>query len=224
MIELEGVWKRYGSGRYRKVVAGGIDAVFEDGSTVGLLGRNGAGKSTLLRMIAGTLQPDAGRVIHDGRVSWPVGFAGSFHPELTGAQNTRFLARVYGVDGVELSDFVEEFAELGGHYHMPFRTYSSGMKSRLAFGVSMGIDFDHYLVDEVTSVGDAAFKQKSEALFMARMRTRSAIMVTHALGLVRRVCDRVAVLEAGALSFHDDVEEGIAHHQRVMSAIAPDDD
>ena len=156
MIRLENISKSYVLDGVRRTVADGINVVFPTGVSVGLFGRNGAGKSTLLRIIAGTIKPTSGRILSDGTISWPVGFAGSFHGELTGAQNTRFIARVYGVDTDALTAFVEDFAELGPHFHMPFRTYSSGMRSRLACGVSMGIRFDTYLVDEVTSVGDAA--------------------------------------------------------------------
>ena len=138
------------------------------------------------------------------------------HSELTGAQNTRFIARIYGVDTDELSAFAEDFAGLGNHFHLPFRTYSSGMKSRLAFGVSMGIGFDTYLVDEITAVGDAAFKEKSNALFKARMENAGAVVIAHGMGLVRQLCDAVAVLENGKLTYFDDVEAGIAHHENNM--------
>ena len=169
MIRFENLSKTYLLNGNRKVIADGISITFPERVSVGLLGRNGAGKSSLLRMVAGTMDPDSGRVTSDGTISWPVGFSGSFHPELTGAQNTRFIARVYGVDTDELTAFTYDFSELGRHFHLPFRSYSSGMRSRLAFGISMGIRFDTYLVDEVTSVGDAAFKAKSEQVFKARM-------------------------------------------------------
>ncbi|MDO9525532.1 MAG: ATP-binding cassette domain-containing protein, partial [Gemmobacter sp.] len=162
MVRLENLSKVYHLNGTSKVVANKINAVFPTGVSVALLGRNGAGKSTLLKMIAGTMDPTDGKVVSDGTISWPVGFAGSFHGELTGAQNTRFIARVYGVDTDALVEFVEDFAELGQHFYLPFRTYSAGMRSRLAFGVSMGVRFDTYLVDEVTSVGDAIFQRKSE--------------------------------------------------------------
>ncbi|WP_417725766.1 ABC transporter ATP-binding protein [Salipiger sp.] len=216
MIELHNLCKTYYLNGHRKVVADNISAVFPSGKAVGILGRNGAGKSTLLKMLAGTMDADSGYVTSTGTISWPVGFAGSFHPELTGLQNTRFIARVYGVDSDELTVFVEDFAELGDHFYLPTRTYSSGMRSRLAFGVSMGIPFDTYLVDEVTAVGDAAFKRKSEALFVERVTSSGAVMVTHALNQVRRLCHHAAVLEDGKLHFYEDVEGAIAHHQKLM--------
>lgn len=216
MIELRALCKSYILNGHRTIVADNIDAVFPDRTAVAILGRNGAGKSSLLRMIAGTMDANSGEVVSSGTVSWPVGFAGSFHPELTGLQNTRFIARVYGVDTEELCDFVADFAELGEHYNLPIRSYSSGMRSRLAFGVSMGIQFDCYLVDEVTAVGDAAFKRKSEELFATKIRSSAAIMVTHGLGQVKRLCQNAAVLEDGRLTYYTDVDEAIFHHQELM--------
>ena len=170
MVRLENLTKFFWANDQKKLVADNISLTFRTGASVALLGRNGAGKSTLMQMIAGTLRPNSGRVVSDGTISWPVGFGGSFHRELTGAQNVKFIARIYGVDTNELMDFVEDFAELGAHFHMPVRSYSSGMRSRLAFGTSMGIRFDTYLVDEVTAVGDAEFKRKSQTVFNERMR------------------------------------------------------
>ncbi|WP_300514880.1 ABC transporter ATP-binding protein [Aliiroseovarius sp.] len=217
MIQLVDLWKTYRLRGRETHVARGLNATFETGRSVALLGRNGAGKSSLLRMIAGTMDPDHGDILTTGTVSWPVGFAGSFHPDLTGAQNTTFIARVYGADTAELRAFVAEFAELGQHFHQPVRSYSSGMKSRLAFGVSMGIKFDTYLVDEVTAVGDVRFRRKSEELFGERMENSSAIVVTHSLPLVERICDQVAILEDGQLTIFNDVAEGLEHHRKNLS-------
>lgn len=173
----------------------------------------------MMKMISGTLAPTKGRIFHSGTVSWPVGFAGSFHPELSGAQNTRFIARVYGCDTEDLVDFVEEFAELGGHFYLPFRTYSSGMRSRLAFGVSMGVRFDTYLIDEVTSVGDATFQARSRELLKARTRQSGAIVVSHAMGMIRQLCTSGAVLENGALTYFDDIEDAITAHEANLGEI-----
>ena len=199
-----------------KVVANNINLTFPTGKAVALLGRNGAGKSTLLQMIAGTMDATSGRIVSTGTISWPVGFAGSFHGELTGVQNARFVGRIYGVDTDELVDFVEEFSGLGVHFRLPFRTYSSGMKSRLAFAVSMGIGFDTYLVDEITAVGDAAFRNKSAQVFRARMEHSGAVMVTHSMDQVSELCDAAAVLEDGQLIYYEDVGQAIAHHNRNM--------
>lgn len=218
MIRLENLTKRFVLHGERKTVLDRVDAVFPSGQAIALLGRNGAGKSTLMRMIAGTEDPTEGRIVSTGAISWPVGFAGSFHRDLTGVQNVRFVARIYGADTDELVEFVEDFAELGQHYRLPFSTYSSGMRSRLAFGVSMGIAFDTYLVDEVTAVGDASFKAKSAKLFTARMETAGAVVVSHSMSQVRQLCDAGAVLENGRLTYYEDLEEAIAHHERNMAA------
>ncbi len=216
MIRFENLLKVFALDGKRKVVANHINAVFPTGKSVALLGRNGAGKSTMLGMIAGSIDPTSGQVTSTGTMSWPVGFAGSFHPELSGAQNVRFLARIYGVDTDELCDFVEDFAGLGVHFRLPFRTYSSGMRSRLAFGASMGISFDTYLVDEITAVGDAAFRSKSSTVFLERLENAGAVVVTHSMGQVRELCDAAAILENGQLHYYDDVEEAISQHNRNM--------
>ena len=218
MIEIRNLCKTFVLNGRRKVVADNISAVFPDRTAVAILGRNGAGKSSLLKMLAGSMDPDSGEVTSTGTLSWPVGFAGSFHPEMTGLQNVRFIARVYGVDTAELVDFVADFAGLGQHFNLPVRTYSSGMRSRLAFGVSMGIHFETYLVDEVTAVGDAAFREKSELLFAERITQSGAVMVTHNMAQVKRLCTLAGVLEDGRLSFYDDVDEAIAHHQELMKS------
>lgn len=216
MIRLENLTKAFRTPSGPKYVARNLNITFPTGVSVGLLGRNGAGKSTLMEMIGGTLRPDSGQVVTAGTVSWPVGFSGSFHRDMTAAQNVRFIARVYGVDTEELVAFVKDFAELGPHFHMPVRNYSSGMKSRLAFGLSLGIPFQTYLVDEVTSVGDASFRKKSREVFLDRMRDAGAIVVTHSPGQLRRLCDAGAVLENGSLHYYDDVNDAIEHHNENM--------
>lgn len=220
MIELRNVSKSFVSNGHRKVVADNLCFTFPRNSAVAILGRNGAGKSTLLKMISGAIQPDSGRVIRSGTLSWPIAFGGSFHGELSGLQNVRFVARVYGVDTDELVEFVRDFAQLGHHFDLPVRTYSSGMRSRLTFGVSMGIRFDTYLSDEVGAVGDASFKVRSERLFNERMSESGAIMVTHSMAQVKRLCQHVLVLENGKLTHFDDVARGVLHFQRLMKRSA----
>lgn len=198
-----------------------MNAVFPSGASVALLGRNGAGKSTLLNMVAGVMDPTSGRITSTGTISWAVGFAGSFHPDLTGAQNARFIARIYGVDTGEMVDFVRGFAELGVHFNLPIRSYSSGMRSRLAFGISMGVPFDTYLVDEVTAVGDAAFREKSDEVFQERMKNSGSVVVSHAMPVVRKLCTAGAVLEGGKLTYYEDLEEAIQQHNQNMQRKPP---
>ncbi|MGR3417316.1 ABC transporter ATP-binding protein [Paracoccus sp. (in: a-proteobacteria)] len=221
MIRLENLTKIYSLDGRNKTVADRINATFPTGVSVGLLGRNGAGKSSLLRMISGAMLPTSGRILSNGRISWPVGFTGSFNKELTGEQNTRFVARVYGVDTEEMSTFVEDFAELGEHFHLPIRTYSSGMRARLAFGMSMAVPFDTYLVDEVSAPGDAAFKAKSMRVFAARMASAGALVVSHSMGQMRNMCEAGAVLENGRLSYFHDIEDAIAAHLENMDSTRP---
>ncbi len=217
MLRFENLTKTFRIRGETKVVLDDVSLELPSSRAIGLLGRNGSGKSTLLQLIAGTMLPDQGRIVSDGTISWPVGFGGSFHKELTGAENVLFIARIYGVDSEELVSFVEDFAELGRHFHMPIRSYSSGMRSRLGFGVSMGIDFDTYLVDEVTAVGDASFKRKSRALFLDRMHRSGAIVVNHQMGQLRKFCDAGMVLEKGKIHYFDDLDEAIALHEELMA-------
>lgn len=216
MIRFENLSKSFWVGGERRVVIDNLNITLPTGASLALLGRNGAGKSTLMQIIAGIMRPDRGRVISDGSISWPVAFGGSFHGELTGAQNVRFVARIYGVDTDSLIAFVEDFAELGKHFHMPVRTYSAGMKSRLTFGTSMGIRFDTYLVDEVTAVGDAAFRRKSQAVFRSRMERSGAILVSHNLRELRQFCESGIVLDKGQLHYFNDIDHAIALHERLM--------
>lgn len=213
MIRLIDAAKTYRLDGVEKCVLEPTTMTLPAGRSIGLLGRNGAGKSTLLRMIAGTQSLSRGRVAVSGSMSWPVGFAGSFHPDLSAAQNIRFVARIYGVDSDELLAFAEDFCDLGQHFRLPCRTYSSGMLARLAFGASMGIAFDTYLVDEVTAVGDEAFRAKSNAMFLSRMSRAGAIVVNHSPEVIRQLCDSVLVLEAGRLEYFGTVEDGLRRHQ-----------
>lgn len=217
MIEFRNLRKEFVVNGHRKVVIDNLNISLPTSTSVALLGRNGAGKSTLLQLIAGSMDPTSGEIVSSGTISWPVGFSGSFHPDLTGFQNTTFIARVYGIDTQELASFVEDFAELGPNYYLPIRSYSSGMRSRLSFGVSMGIKFDTYLVDEVTSVGDAAFREKGQILFNERMESSGAFFVTHNMDQVRAMCDVGVVLEHGRATYYEDLEEAIAHHLRNMT-------
>lgn len=217
MIRFENLTKSFWLKGERRIVIDDLNLTLPDGKSLALLGRNGAGKSTLLQIIAGIMRPDHGRVASDGTLSWPVGLGGSFHRDLSGAENVRFIARIYGVDTDDLVGFVEDFAELGKFYHMPMRSYSSGMRSRLTFGASMGIRFDTYLVDEVTAVGDKAFKRKSRAVFADRMRHSSAIMVNHSMNQVREFCDAGLVLEQGKMQYFEDLEEAIAVHEAMLA-------
>ncbi|MCA1968815.1 ABC transporter ATP-binding protein [Ciceribacter selenitireducens] len=216
MIRLEQASKFVYARGTRKPILDGVSLVLKRGRSVGLLGRNGAGKSTLLRLFAGTIRLDAGRIVREGNISWPLGFQGSFQGNLTGEQNVRFVARIYGVDSEKLIDYVAEFAELGAFFRSPVATYSSGMKARLAFGLSMGVSFDYYLVDEITAVGDANFKKKCSEVFQTRLVDSDVVMVSHSTATIREYCDCGIVLEKGKLTYFDDVEDAIRAHDKNM--------
>ena len=214
MIELTGVRKAYRTLEGERVVLENCDALFPDGTSIGILGMNGAGKSTLIRLLSGVELPDVGRIRRTGRVSFPLGFGGTFRAELNGRDNVRFLARVHGVDPDEALDFVEEFAELGAYIRMPVGTYSSGMRARLAFGACLAIEFDTYLIDEVTAVGDARFRERCLEAFSTRMERADVIMVTHDVDVMRAYCDSAAVLASGRLEFYDRVDDAVQAHER----------
>lgn len=216
MLRIENLTKSFWVNGIQKTVIDNLNIELPDGKSLGLLGRNGAGKSTLLELIAGNMRPDYGQIVTDKTISWPVGLSSAFHRDMSGAENIRFVARVYGVDTEELIEFVSDFSELGDFFYAPIRTYSSGMRSRLAFGASMGIHFDYYLVDEVTAVGDARFKNKSRTVFKDRMKTSSAIVVNHSMAQLRDLCDSGIVLEHGKVTYFDDLEDAIAYHEGSM--------
>ncbi|HTO31728.1 MAG TPA: ABC transporter ATP-binding protein [Pararhizobium sp.] len=216
MIRLEQATKFARTKGINKPIIERASLVLQRGKSIGLLGRNGAGKSTLLRLIAGTIRLDSGRIIRHGKISWPLGFAGSFQATMTGEQNVRFVARIYGVDTRELIQYVEEFAELGPFFKAPVGTYSSGMRARLAFGLSMGVNFDYYLVDEITAVGDANFKKKCKVVFESRLQDSDVIMVSHSTTTIRDYCDCGVVMENGKLTYYDDIEDAIGAHNRNM--------
>lgn len=216
MIRLINLHKSFSLDGIHKTLIRDATLTIPSRVSVALLGRNGAGKSTLLKMISGHQAATSGRIEIEGSVSWPVGFAGSFHPDLSGAQNVRFVARIYGVDTDELLRYVIATSDLGPHFHLPVRTYSSGMRSRLAFSTSMGIAFDTYLVDEISAVGDASFRKISREIFVDRMRDAGAVVVSHSMNVVRQLCTQAIVLHAGELEYYTSLEDGIRRHEELL--------
>jgi capsular polysaccharide transport system ATP-binding protein len=217
MIALERVHKAYRTIEGRQVVLRDVSVTIPEGAGLGVLGANGAGKSTLIRLLAGTERPDSGRITRGGKaVSFPLGFGGTMHPKLSGRENVVFLARLHGADETDAAAYVEAFAELGTYYRMPVSTYSSGMRARLAFGACLAIQFDVYLIDEVTSVGDARFRVKCLDAFRQRMDRADVIMVSHDYETMRAYCDIGAVLRDGTLTLFDDLEAAIDQHTRTL--------
>ena len=212
MIELKGLTKSYVTPKGRHYVFKDLDAVLPENKSVALLGKNGAGKSTLLRIIGGIDFADSGQVITKKSISWPVALSGGFQGSLTARQNVRFVARLY-VDTEEQVDyvvrFVEEFAEIGKYYDMPIKSYSSGMRGRIAFGLSMAFNFDYYLLDEAGAVGDASFRKKSQNLLDDLKESSNLIMVSHNLKDLTRNCDVAFLVSDGKAEYFEDVQEAV---------------
>jgi capsular polysaccharide transport system ATP-binding protein len=215
MIQLDRVFKFYRTGGQVKIVLDHVSAVFQRGRSYGLLGVNGAGKSTTIRLIAGTSLPNAGRIRRSVRVSWPLGFAGGFHPLMTGRENVKFVARAYGEDVRRVINFVEDFAELGDYMDAPVKTYSSGMGARLAYGLSMAIEFECYLIDETLAVGDARFQARCSRVFERRRANADLIVVSHSMETIKQYCDHAGVLVDGQLVMFDSVEKAIEMYNRL---------
>ncbi|HDY2380467.1 TPA: ABC transporter ATP-binding protein [Escherichia coli] len=220
MIKIENLTKSYRTPAGRHYVFKNLNIEIPSGKSVAFIGRNGAGKSTLLRMIGGIDRPDSGKIITNKTISWPVGLAGGFQGSLTGRENVKFVVRLYAKQEElkEKIEFVEEFAELGKYFDMPIKTYSSGMRSRLGFGLSMAFKFDYYIVDEVTAVGDARFKEKCAQLFKERHKESSFLMVSHSLNSLKEFCDVAIVFkDDNAVGFYEDVQEGIEEYYRIYA-------
>jgi len=216
MIALDNVTKTYRTMQgNRRVVLDKVSAAFPDGSNVGILGVNGAGKSTLIRLLAGSEMPDRGKIRRGGRVSFPLGYGGTFHGSLSGRENAAFIARIYGADLRRTVGYVADFAELGPYYDMPVNTYSAGMRARLAFGACLAINFDTYLIDEVTEIGDDRFRRKCALAFRERMRCSDIILVTHNSRTIRQYCDRAAILADGELRLFDDVAAALGFYRQM---------
>lgn len=209
MIVCQNLAKSYPMGAGRKIVFSGVNLVVNPGERMGLLGRNGAGKTTLIKLIGGVEMPTAGKVIRRMTVSWPLGFSGAFQGSLTGYDNARFIARIYGRKYSEIKDFVEDFTELGRQLKAPVKTYSSGMRARLAFALSIAIEFDCYLIDEVIMVGDQNFHRKCREELFEKRHDRSLIMASHSTEIVRDVCDRAVVIDKGTSKSFADVGEAL---------------
>ena len=216
MIELRDVAKHYELGKSHKIVFSNLNMVIRKGDAIGICGANGAGKSTLMRLIAGVEQPTRGTVKRGMSTSWPLGYSSCFQSSLTGADNARFISRIYNRPEEELLAFVEDFAQLGPYLHQPVATYSAGMHSRLAFGISLGVEFDCYLIDEITGAGDARFRARSEEALIARRDSASLIMTSHDPGTLQAYTRRGAVLYGGTLVLYDTIQEACDVHYRLQ--------
>lgn len=219
MIEVKNLTKSYLHHKGgRKYVFRDLSFTIPTDRNVAIIGRNGAGKSTLMNLLAKVDTPDSGEIITDKSISWPVGLSGGFQGSLSARENVKFIARTQGFRGDALREkvrFVEAFAEIEEYFDLPVKTYSSGMRGRVAFGLSLAFEFDYYLVDEAMSVGDAHFKKKASDAFKDKVGKANIILVTHGMTQVRTMCDLVLVLHGGKATLYDDVEEGIKVYQNL---------
>lgn len=217
MIALKAITKSYATGSGPRKVLDGVELTIARGETIGILGRNGAGKSTLVRILGGAETPDSGTIDRSMSVSWPLAFSGGFQSSLTGLDNLRFICRVYGVDAEACLPFVYDFTELGIYLKEPIRTYSSGMRARLAFAASMVVDFDCYLVDEIVAVGDSRFQSKCHEELFVKRADRGLVIVSHDPGYVRSHCQRAAVLRDGKLHHFASVDDAFEYYSEYMA-------
>lgn len=212
MITCTNISKTYHHGAGRKEVFRDVSFSVRKGDRIALLGRNGAGKSTLIKLVGGVEMPTSGKITRAMTVSWPLGFAGGFQGSLTGYDNARFIARIYGRDYSELRDFVEDFTELGRQLRMPVKTYSSGMRARLAFALSLAIEFECYLIDEVILVGDQNFQRKCHYELFEKRQDRSMILASHSTDFVRDFCNKALLIHQGQAVMHEDMHYAIGHY------------
>lgn len=216
MITISNVSKSYTTRSGQVEILKSVDFKIGAGEQVGILGRNGSGKSTLIRLISGAERPTHGLIKRNMSVSWPLAFTGAFQTALTGLDNLRFICRIYGIDHAEKVAFVEEFSELGIYLREPVKTYSSGMRARLAFAVSMIVEFDCFLIDEIIAVGDARFHRKCHIELFEKRADRAKIIVSHDANFIRNHCSRAAVLVNGQLQQFDDLDEAYTYYNEAL--------
>ncbi len=216
MIRLDGVYKYYPTRFGPKYVLKNLDFALPDDRDIALVGANGAGKSTLLRMLGGIDFPSFGRIHSDRFISWPLALSSGFQPKMTGRENVRFVCRIHGVrETKDIEEYVKDFSELGRNFELPVGSYSSGMKSKYSFAVSMGFDFDTYLIDEITAVGDAAFKRKCSQALHEKRDSSNIIMVSHDERTLKEQCNAAILLAYGRAEFYESVETALYRYRNI---------
>ena len=217
MIQVQEITKDYHTERGQRRILDHVSFEFGPGETVAVLGQNGAGKSTLMKLIGGLEKPTSGRILNTMSTSWPLALGGGFQGSLTGNDNIRFIARIYGKPPGEIREYVEEFSELGAYLAMPVKTYSSGMRARLLFGLSLAIDFDCYLMDEVMMVGDHRFREKCAERLFSRLNSRAFLIASHDPDFLREHCTKAVVLYKGRARVFTDVQVAVEiYHSLVV--------
>ena len=218
MIELRNVTKYYKTEHEKKYILNNVSKVIPSNVNVGILGRNGAGKSTLLRMLGGIDFPNSGIISSPNSFSWPMGLAGGFQGSMSGRQNVKFVCRIYGKSDYEIEQAiasVQEFAELGDYFDMPIKTYSSGMKSRLSFGLSLVFDFDYLIIDETLSVGDKNFQEKSKKALRKKIENCNVLLVSHSMPVLKEICDVGILVHKGEMHYFDNIDDAIKTYNKI---------
>ncbi len=218
MIKLQNVTKYFKTEGEKKYILDNVTLTIPSNTNVGILGKNGAGKSTLLRMLGGIDFPTRGAVLSNNTFSWPMGLSSGFQGSMTGKQNVKFVCRVYGKSAQEIKEItslVREFADIGEYFEMPIRLYSSGMRARLSFGLSLAFDFDYLIIDETLSVGDANFKNKAKEALMKKIESSSVILVSHSMSDLRKICDVGILIHDGKMDYYEDVEDAIEAYHKI---------
>jgi len=212
MIQITNATKFFETSGEKKYILKNVTLTIPSGVNIGILGRNGAGKSTLLRMLGGIEFPSVGNIVSNQTFSWPMGLAGGFQGSMTGRQNVKFVCRIYGKTDSEIKEiisFVESFAEIGDYFNMPIKIYSSGMRSRLSFGLSLAFDFDYLIIDETLSVGDENFKKKAKSALEKKIENCNVILVSHSMNDLRKICDAGIVVDNGKLYYFENIDDAI---------------
>jgi len=218
MIELIHATKYFMVKNHKRFILNDVTLTLPEATNIGILGRNGAGKSTLLRMLGGIDFPTSGTIRSKASFSWPMALSGGFQGSMTGRQNVKFVCRLYGKSKEEIDrsiEYVREFSELGDYFDMPIKNYSSGMKTRLSFGLSLAFDFDYLLIDETLSVGDQHFKDKAKKALYEKLDACNFLLVSHSMQHIQELCNACLLVDGGQLTYYSDVEEGIKHYNTI---------
>jgi capsular polysaccharide transport system ATP-binding protein len=218
MIELKNVTKYFRTPHGKKYLLRNVSFKIPEGVNVGIFGRNGAGKSTLMKMLGRIEFPNEGKILSNKSFSWPMGLSGGFQGNMTGRANVKFVCRIYGKDVDEINksiEFVKDFSELGDYFDMPIKTYSSGMKSRLSFGLSLAFDFDYLLIDETLSVGDKRFKKKSKEALMKKIESCNVLLVSHSMSTLKEICDVGIVVDDAKLHYFDNIKDAVKMYDSI---------
>ena len=222
MIELKNVSKYFKTNQGKKYILKEVSLEIPSHKNIGILGRNGTGKSTIMRMLGQIEFPNSGKIYSDKNFSWPLALGGGFIGNMTGRANVKFVCRLYGKSKKEIEEivnFVYDFSELKDYFDMPIKTYSSGMRSRVNFGLSLAFDFDYLLIDETLSVGDARFKKKSKDALFKKIETCNVLLVSHDMGTLKEICDAGIVVNNGEIHYFDDINEAIKEYQDINTRV-----